>query len=160
MPYISPALIVFLILLVLPIKLSSQTLKLLAFLIWVLGGTVLTYLGVVRVLQADASLFMILGWGFLALLIGAGKGKFVLSKTSARNIERLNGFTEPHKPIHVYSLRSWIIIGVMIGIATVLNMFPGVDLLVRGLVNLAIGFALITSSLAYLKALGHSQASV
>jgi hypothetical protein len=89
----------------------------------------------------------------LAAFIGLAKGRFVLSKTSARNIERIDTMNdEPKRPIHVYSVRSWIIIGIMVLISVSLTVFS-VDNLIRGGINLAIGLGLIVSSLAYLKSL-------
>lgn len=145
---------IILILLLLPIRLSSSQMKGLAFFIWLVGGLVLCIRGINFITGApehpDAMLLGLLAAG--ALAIGFGKGKFVLSKTSRKNMERIDQFTEPKKPIQVYSVRSWIMIGLMIGISVALNIF-NTPLLWRGGINLAIGFALIISSLAYLKAI-------
>ena len=144
---------VILILLLLPIRLAKTQLKSLAFFIWLVGGTVLLYRGFDFLTEApehtNAMLIAIVAAA--ALAIGYGKGKFVLSKTSRKNIERINEFTEPKKPIQVYSLRSWIMISLMVGISLALT-WLNTPLLVRGAVNLGIGFGLVISSLAYLKA--------
>jgi len=143
-----------LILLLLPIRLSSSQMKGLAFFIWLVGGIVLCIRGVTFITTAPehpgALLLGLIAAG--ALAIGFGKGKFVLSKTSRRNLERIDQFTEPKKPIQVYSVKSWIMITLMVGISVALNIF-NTPLLWRGGINLAIGFALIISSLAYLKAM-------
>jgi hypothetical protein len=96
--------------------------------------------------------------GVAALVIGYGKGKFVLSKTSQKNIERLNQVTVPQRLIHVYSKRSWILISLMVLIAMSLNWFH-VSGLLRGSINLGIGIALIVSSLAYLPSLSAASVS-
>jgi hypothetical protein len=146
---------IILLLLLLPIRLSGSQMKGLAFFIWLVGGIVLCVRGVTFINAApehpDALMLGVIAAA--ALAIGFGKGKFVLSKTSNRNIERIDQFTEPKKPIQVYSVRSWVMIGIMVGISVALNIL-NVPLLWRGSINLAIGFALIISSLAYLRSLG------
>src|SRR5436305_11175980 len=94
-----------LILLLLPICLSSSQMKGLAFFIWLVGGIVLCIRGINFITTApEHPSAMILGMiAAAALVIGFGKGKFVLSKTSRRNLERIDQFTEPKKPIQVYS---------------------------------------------------------
>ena len=142
---ISPMLLIFGVLLILPIKCQPHQLKALAFSLWLVGGCMLTYLGLIA--------------GIIGLLIGFGKGRFVLSKTSTKNIERLNALSEPLPPRHVYSKRSWIVLSVMVLIALSLNtgLIP-LAVYLRGAVNLAIGFALIISSLTYLSK-GKAQAA-
>lgn len=144
-----------LILLLLPVKLSSQQLKTLAFGLWLIGGLVLFWRGGMFLAQTGTQY----SWAVealvivVAVIIGAAKGKFVLSKTSQKNIERLNNLVAPQRPIKVYSIRSWIIIALMALISISLTLFHTPDLL-RGGVNLAIGMALVISSLAYAKSLG------
>lgn len=157
-PVIMP--IVFVVLLLLPIRLSGQQMKGLAFVLWLIGGLVLAFRGVYFMTAApeQPTALMLIGLGLAALAIGFGKGKFVLSKTSNRNIERIDQFTEPQRPLMVYSMRSWIIIAIMVCISISLTVF-NTPLLWRGAINLAIGFALIFSSLAYLRALSPANSS-
>ena len=148
------------VLLLLPIRLAAGQMKGLAFVLWLIGGLILTIRGISFLLDAPehpstAMLALIIA---VAMAIGYGKGKFVLSKTSQRNLERIDQFTEPKKPIQVYSVRSWIIIGLMVGISVTLSVL-NTPLLWRGGINLAIGFALIISSLAYLKSMKPVTAS-
>ena len=145
------------ILLLLPVKLTPRTLIKLAFFLWALGGTVLVVLGVLR--MADASLTIRVSVIIIASLvwlgIGIAKGRYVLAKTSQRNIERLRTMTERQRPIRVYSLRSWIVISLTVALSlalTLLNTPP----FWRGGINLAVGFALLMSSLNYLVSLKHS----
>lgn len=150
------------VLLLLPIRLGNQAMKGLAFTLWLIGGLVLCIRGTQFLTDSAAmsNIPLFAGLVIAALVIGFGKGKFVLSKTSTKNIERIDQFTEPKKPIQVYSTRSWIIIALMVGISIALNVFK-VENIVRGPINLGIGFALIISSLAYLKALSPTkQASI
>lgn len=150
--------IILVILLLLPIRLNNQALKGLAFTLWLMGGLVLSIRGINFLTDSPALSNLVLMAGLIvaALVIGFGKGKFVLAKTSTKNIERIDQFTEPRKPIEVYSLRSWIIITLMVCISLALNVFK-VEYIVRGPINLGIGFALIVSSMVYLKSLSATK---
>ncbi|MGE0199824.1 MAG: hypothetical protein AB7P76_02510 [Candidatus Melainabacteria bacterium] len=154
MPNVPIIAIIFFILLVLPFQVPPRYLKSLAFFLWLTGGLVLMYFGVMRLIAADSQQLQTATYIAMAvaLAVGFGKGSFVLSKTSQRNIDRLNAINEPLKLIHVYSIRSWIIIGIMVLISLSLTFFNA-PLFWRGLVNIAIGFGLVISSFAYLKAL-------
>lgn len=141
-----------LVLWLLPIRASARTLMLLAFSLWLAGGIVLAAQGLTFL---EALGLPLLNWLLpivLAALVGFAKGRFILSKTSARNIDRLNALTGRTKLVHVYSLRSWLVIGIMLlfSVALTLGHMP---LFWRGLVNIAIGMGLIVSSRAYLKEL-------
>jgi len=146
MPFIA------IVLLALPVRLSPRRLAWLAFGLWLLGGVVLCSLGTSRLLQAGRAgmqlALVALGAG-IAVAIGIAKGRFLLSRAAARNIERLDGLTENLRPIRVYGARSWVVIGLMAAISLALNL-GGVAPFWRGAVNLAIGAALVTSSLNYL----------
>ena len=154
MPRIPIIAVLFLLLLVLPVKLHTRQLKLLAFALWFMGGVMLTFFGFDRLAEISGTMSLTnLGIAVaIALVVGIGKGKTVLTKSSNRNIERLDNLTEPQKPIYVYSLRSWVVISVMMLIAMSLTWFSA-PLFWRGVVNIAVGFGLITSSFAYLKSL-------
>jgi hypothetical protein len=149
------------ILLLLPVKLEPRHHLRLAFILWMAGGLVLALRGMGWLMESVGAMDpVMLGLaGAIAVAIGMAKGKFVLAKTSARNIERINGWQEPHKPIEVYGARSWMMIALMVGISLSLTYVFQLDVFWRGLVNLAIGFALIMSSLNYLKALAVQRAS-
>jgi hypothetical protein len=149
MPSIPIMPFVILVLFLLPIKLAPQQLKRLAFAIWLAGGVVLCMMGLTRLMQAPDNAPVIMAVTLLAsIAIGIAKGKFVLGKTAARNLDRLNTLVTPQKPINVYSVRSWVMIGLMIGISILLNL-GGVPLLWRGAINMGIGMALIVSSFVY-----------
>jgi hypothetical protein len=146
---------VILVLFLLPIKLQPQQLKKLAFSIWMAGGVVLTILGVSRLMGVQEGVMppspAILAMALVAsIVIGVAKGKFVLGKTATRNLARLNALTEPQKPIHVYCVRSWVIIALMVGISVLLNsgVLP-LELWLRGAINIGIGLALVVSSFNY-----------
>jgi len=157
MPFFMPLMVI--VLLLLPIRMMNRQLKVMAFFIWLVGGLVLLVRGAIFLwaasIAAKASIALLAFTVVLAAFIGLAKGRFVLSKTSARNIERLDSLTEAKRPMHVYSVRSWIIIGIMVLISVALTVFS-VDNLIRGGINLAIGLGLIVSSLAYLKSITSS----
>lgn len=150
--------LIFLALLLLPVKLSSQGMKMLAFLLWLTGGVFLTAIGAFRLIEAQPEPWLAAVLIATALVIGTAKGKFVLSKTSARNLERIDAFTQSMPPIRVYSARSWIVIAIMVGISLLLTVLHAPDL-VRGTINLGIGCALAVSSLVYLKAFSPNKSA-
>lgn len=143
------------ILAVLPIKLQPTQLKRLACLFWIFGGMVLitrafTFLqpSVTPLLQGAAlpsEVWLALG---LSLVVGLLKGQFVLRKSCQRNIERLASLQEPAKPFHVYDIRSWVVILLMIGLSVLVQQL-GLPDLVRGSILLTVGLALLRSSLFY-----------
>jgi NCAIR mutase (PurE)-related protein len=140
------------LLLALPVRLAPRSLGWLAFGLWLLGGVVLLSLGTARLLQAargEAAPWMVAAVALAALAIGIAKGRVILRKTARRNIDRLAALTEGRRPIHVYGLRSWVVIGLMTGVSIGLTL-GGVPPLWRGMVNVAIGSALAASSLNYL----------
>lgn len=145
------------ILLLLPVKLAPRMLIMLAFFLWALGGVVLVVMGGLR--MADASLSIrvsvIVIASILWLAVGIAKGRYVLAKTSQRNIERINAMTEPQRPIRVYSLRSWMVIGLTVSLSLALTLLDTPPFW-RGGINLAVGFALLMSSLNYLTTLKRS----
>ncbi|XVJ51321.1 MAG: hypothetical protein HEQ32_04250 [Vampirovibrio sp.] len=139
-----------LVLAAIPYRFEASSLMRLAFAIWMTGGLMLSFRGVHFLQESHASV-MILSLSVVgALVLGMLKGKFILNKSSIRNILRLQALESPQKAIHVYPLRSWIVIGVMLLISIGLNIFQ-VNPFTRGLINLGVGMGLITSSFIYLK---------
>lgn len=148
---------VFAVFLAVPIRLDSRKLMRLAWGLWLFGGVMLVWLGSTRFSQAvalspDTPTWQLLAVVAVALLIGWLKGRFILRKTSQRNIDRLNALHEPQRPVHVYGLRSWIVIAVMIGLSVALNFAP-ILLIWRAAINIAIGAGLVASSAYYLQGL-------
>jgi hypothetical protein len=140
------------LLLALPVRLGPRSLGWLAFGLWLLGGVVLVSLGAARLAEAargEASPVVVAVVAVVGLALGAAKGWFVLRRTAQRNIDRLAGLEQNQRPIHVYGIRSWLVIGLMTALSGGLTL-GGVPPLWRGMVNLAIGAALAESSLSYL----------
>ncbi|HZX41964.1 MAG TPA: hypothetical protein VFE93_09015 [Myxococcaceae bacterium] len=140
------------VLLALPVKLAPRSLGWLAFGLWMLGGVVLLSLGAARLIQAargESSAAIVALVAAAALALGVAKGRFLLRRTARRNIDRLAALADDRRPIHVYGTRSWVVIGLMTALSIGMTL-GGVPPLWRGMVNLAIGAALATSSLDYL----------
>ncbi|HEY3585894.1 MAG TPA: hypothetical protein VGK85_02025, partial [Myxococcaceae bacterium] len=108
-----------------PVRLAPRSLGWLAFVLWLLGGVVLLSFGTARLLQAargGATPTVVGIVAMTALVVGAAKGWFVLRKTSRRNIERLAALEQDRRPIHVYGIRSWVVIGLMTGLSVALTL--------------------------------------
>ena len=149
MPFVAGAL---LLASLLPVRLAPRSLGWLAFSLWVLGGVVLLSFGTARLLQAargGATPTLVGVVAIAALVVGVAKGWFVLRRTAQRNVDRLAALEQAQRPIHVYGIRSWVVIGLMTGLSVGLTL-GGLPPLWRGMVNLAIGAALAASSLNYL----------
>ncbi len=86
----------------------------------------------------------------LALFIGFLKGRFVLSKSAKRVVERLLTFPEPVPIAKIYSLKYVLIIlfMVMLGVSSRWTN-PPPD--IRGFIDVAIGSALMNGALFYFK---------
>ena len=145
---------------VLPVKVSKQQLLSLAFSLWMVGGIGLSFAGAQRLSQvyAETDLTLLIVALVITIAVGIGKGKFVLSKTSQRNIERIQQLDGPQKLVQIYSTRSWIIIGIMLALSASLTFFS-TPIFWRGIVNLGVGLALIMSSLNYLNTSAVAQSS-
>jgi hypothetical protein len=143
-------LLVPLVLAVLPIKLSFKPLMILAFALWATGGLMLIKKGLGFLQASNADMTTLIIGVVLAVIIGFAKGKFMLGKASIRNILRLQALKEPVRPIHVYPLRSWITIGIMLLISVSLTVFDTPPF-TRALINLGIGMGLLVSSITYLR---------
>ena len=149
MPFVAGAL---LLASLLPVRLAPRSLGWLAFGLWLLGGVVLLSLGAARLAQAardGATPVVVAVVAVAALAVGAAKGWFVLRRTAQRNIDRLAALEQDQRPIRVYGIRSWLVIGLMTGVSVGLTL-GGLPPLWRGMVNVAIGAALAASSSSYL----------
>ncbi|MGP0566535.1 hypothetical protein ACTRW9_05485 [Nitrospina sp. 32_T5] len=88
------------------------------------------------------------------LLIGAVKGKFVLTKTARRNKNRIDNLTPPLKFHHVYAKPFYIFIAAMMGLGFMLralNEHLGGYVVVAA-IYCGVGMALMVSSLVYWRA--------
>lgn len=85
----------------------------------------------------------------IALAIGFGKGNFVLPKIARKNIARIEQLP-PRSPFYMtFSLKSWFLILGMMLIGTIIRLL-GAPHFVRGVIYVAVGFALLLGSRTYL----------
>lgn len=91
--------------------------------------------------------------GVIGLIIGAVKGKFVLSKTARKNISRIESLVAPLKIHHVFSKPFYGFIAGMMLLGFLLrymNEYLGGYVVVAA-IYCGIGAALVVSSMAYWK---------
>ncbi|MFY9268349.1 MAG: hypothetical protein WAO55_01225 [Candidatus Manganitrophaceae bacterium] len=92
------------------------------------------------------------GIGFvIALAIGFAKGSFVLPKVARKNIARIEQLPERSPFYMTFSLKSWLLILLMILIGRMIR-FLGAPRLVIGVIYVAVGLALALGSRIYLMA--------
>ncbi len=96
--------------------------------------------------QQQGALFLIV----IALFIGFLKGRFVLSKTVKRVTRHMLTFASPIKVSQMYTKGYFILLGCMMLLGMTFKYVPiGAD--IRGLIDLAVGSALVNGSLLYFK---------
>jgi hypothetical protein len=90
----------------------------------------------------------------VGLIIGFLKGRFVLVKTVKRVVERILSLEEPFKFSQVYSRGYLILIGSMILLGLSMK-WLGLPSEIRGLIDVAIGSALMNGASAYFRVALH-----
>lgn len=86
-----------------------------------------------------------------SLMIGFIKGRFVFSKTVRRVVTRIASLQPPIRFKDAYTPGYWIVIGIMMTLGMSLKYLP-ISLDVRGVVDVAVGSALINGAFLYFKA--------
>lgn len=151
-------------------NLSRRTLCIFAGSIWLLAGANLLFLGVRFLLESATPLSLansnlpllhtVIEWmpqdtfavPFLACigaLIGFVKGRTVLRRAARREVQRIFALPHPVSMRQLYSLRGAILLGLMFCLGLLLK-FLNLPLDVRGVIDVAIGVALILGSTHYL----------
>ena len=87
----------------------------------------------------------------LGLVIGFLKGRFVLVKTVRRVVSRIAKLPAPVRFKDAYSPSYWILIGSMILLGMLFRFLP-ISIDVRGVIDVAIGTALINGAMFYFRA--------
>jgi hypothetical protein len=136
---------------------KKQNLQTMAGVFWLGIGLMLATRGVLMFLAASkmgASTQALALAAALGLIIGAAKGRFVLSKTARKNRDRIGELTEPVKPWQVFSVKFYPLIGLMMGGGIAIRHFFVKDgsstaQLSYGGVLCGIGGALFISAFAY-----------
>lgn len=86
----------------------------------------------------------------VALVVGFLKGRLVLSKTVNRMVQRILSLEAPIRFVDVYPRSYWLLIGGMMGLGLVFR-FGFIPIDMRGMIDVAIGSALINGSLLYFR---------
>ncbi len=87
----------------------------------------------------------------VGLLVGFLKGRFVLGKTVRRVVARIHSLPLPIRFKQAYSPSYWILIGAMMALGMSFRFLP-IPIDARGVVDVAIGSALINGALLYFRA--------
>jgi hypothetical protein len=116
--------------------------------IWAAVGLMLLYKGLQflsAVPDRDKATWFIAG----GLLVGFIKGRFVLSKTVRRISDRIASLPQPIRFADVYPKSYWLLLAAMMGVGLLMRFVP---LEWRGLVDVAVGSALINGAMLYFRA--------
>lgn len=114
---------------------------LLSGLIWLVGGVFLLNKGVSYI--GNSWLL------FPGVLLGFVKGRFVFAKTVQRIVKRIRGLPLPVRVSQVYPPIYLAVIGVMVLLSAALRFAPEQ---VRGVIDVAVGSALVQGAMLYFRA--------
>ncbi len=84
------------------------------------------------------------------LLLGFLKGRMVLGKTVVRQVERISSLPNPAHIKHLYTKAHYILIASMIGLGVSMRFIP-ITLDTRGVIDVAIGSALMNGAMLYFR---------
>jgi hypothetical protein len=85
-----------------------------------------------------------------SLLIGYLKGRYVLGKSAYKGVERIRLFSNPTSLTNIYSAKYYILLAAMVGLGMSVK-FLGLPVDVRGMIDVAIGSALINGAMIYFR---------
>lgn len=102
--------------------------------------------------QSGASALIAIG-----LILGFIKGK-VLLKSAKRIVDRIYGLPLPIRATQVYAPSYFLLIACMVGLGFVIRFLP-IPIDLRGLIDVAIGSALLNGSMFYFRSLSPSYTS-
>lgn len=109
-------------------------------------GTLISLLLPLSKTKEQAALFLVV----IGLMIGYLKGKMVFVKSVKRVVERIFSFTSPVRLVDIYTKSYLILILSMVGLGFIIRFLPiGLD--VRGVIDVAIGSALLKGALLYFR---------
>lgn len=92
----------------------------------------------------------------VSLAIGHFKGKYVLRKTAYRVVKKIRSLPNPAPITSVYGLPYLILIAVMVLLGVSIRYF-GVPDDIRGIVDIAVGGALLQGAMRYFRSLGETE---
>lgn len=113
--------------------------------IWLIIGSFLLSVGLyLLILQSHEHAIALT---FLGLVLGVIKGSFILSKTARKAIKRIFLFPEPISILQVYPP---IYLGLIIGMLLLGMGLKWLEITsIRGIIDVAVGFALMSASRVY-----------
>ena len=115
--------------------------------LWLIGGVFLLHKGVSYI--GNSWLL------FAGVFLGFLKGRFIFTKTVERITKRIYALQRPIRFLQVYPPMYWGIIGVMVLFGVGLRFVPET---VRGVVDVAVGSALIQGAILYFRASRREEA--
>jgi hypothetical protein len=121
-------------------KISPSSLQFCAALVWTVAGVKLFYRGMTIVLVDPV--WWVIG---VTVLVGLIKSRVILDRVCRKNVERLKLYSGNEFILHIFPLRTWLIIATMIIFGRLLRMCPaGREW--SGLFSLAVGTGLLFAS--------------
>lgn len=138
------------------INTSHNTLKNLAALVWILGGTILFlkgYLMLKLAIGISDNILTIIAILIIALIVGLFKNRFIMSKFCKKNLSRIYNLVNP-KFHQFFELKFFIFLTLMIFTGAFLSKIAIENyfaLLAVGTLDLALSTALLTSSVHFFK---------
>lgn len=88
----------------------------------------------------------------ISLLVGSFKAKKVFTKVVNKGVSRITSFPNPTHLTNIYGFKYLLLIGFMVSLGMCLRYF-GVPKDIRGVIDVAVGSALINGGLGYFKAM-------
>lgn len=85
------------------------------------------------------------------LLLGFAKGRLIFPKTVRRVVARIQTLSTPIRLKQLYPLSYWILIASMVGLGVLMRFLP-IPIDARGLIDVAIGSALMNGAMLYFRA--------
>ena len=135
---------------------TQKTLKLLAAIVWILGGAILMLKGYSLLKEANLiyyDMLIISSLLIFAFIVGQIQSKYIMENFCIKNLKRINGILEP-KIYHFFEIRFFLFLTLMILTGVVLSMLASGNylfLLAVGTLDLALSTALLKSSTLFFK---------
>lgn len=120
--------------------------------VWFVAGVLLLYKGIHFIASAQIAEQTATWLMMAALVVGFLKGRFVLSKTVKRVVTRIQSLPLPIRFWNAYAPSYWILIGSMVLLGMSFKWLP-LPLQYRGMVDVAIGSALVNGAMLYFRAI-------
>lgn len=147
-------------------KLKHRTLIGISGVIWMGIGLFLLTLGLNYLVQSSLSdrsyFFNALSWFIgvkelaivalmvFALFLGSLKAKTVFGKVVVKNVKRIRSFPNPTEFTNIYGFKYFVLIAFMMFLGVVLRYFE-VPLDIRGVIDVAVGSALVRGGIFYFR---------